>query len=152
MGMNLKEIVAVLLIVLVPVYAQAQSPRAGRVSKGAAGGVPNWDVTSSCRTAARSGYAENTNERQKTCMESEKRTREKLAADWSTFPAAERTKCIGLVKWFSPTYTELVTCLEMYGQVRKAREKAATPNNKPATTGSGLGGARENAATPNKPQ
>jgi len=117
-----------------------------------ADGVPNWDVTSSCRTAARSGYAENSNERQKTCMESEKRTREKLAADWSTFPAAERTKCIGLVKWFSPTYTELVTCLEMYGQLRKARENAATPNNKPATTGSGLGGARENAATPNKPQ
>src|SRR5215510_10261045 len=118
----------------------------------AADSVPNWDVTGSCRGAARAGYAENASERLKTCMESEKRTREKLAADWSTFPAAERTKCIGLVKWFSPTYTELVTCLEMYGQVRKARENAATPNNKPATTGSGLGGARENSATPNKPQ
>jgi hypothetical protein len=42
-----------------------------------------------------------------------------------------------------------VTCLEMYGDVRKARENAATPN-KPATTG--LGGARENAASPDKPR
>src|SRR5215510_9378329 len=110
--MNLKEIVAVLLIVLVPVHAQAQSPRAGRVSKGAAGVVPNWDVSSSCRGAGRAAYAEDASGREKSCMESEKRTREKLAADWSTFPAADRTKCIGLVKWFSPTYTELITCLE----------------------------------------
>src|SRR5262249_8437445 len=97
----------------------------------AAAGVPNWDVTASCRGAARAGYAEKASERLKTCMESEKRTREKLAADWSTFPAAERTKCIALVKWFSPTYTELITCLEMYGHVRKAREDAATPNKPP---------------------
>jgi hypothetical protein len=97
----------------------------------AADSVPNWDVTGSCRGAARAGYAENADERLKACMESEKRTREKLAADWSTFPAAERTKCIGSIQWFSPTYTELATCLEMYGDVRKARENAATPPNKP---------------------
>jgi len=89
----------------------------------AADSVPNWDVTGSCRGAARAGYAENADERLKSCMESEKRTREKLAADWSTYPAADRTKCIALVKWFSPTYTELVTCLEMSDHVRKATEK-----------------------------
>src|SRR5262249_55649768 len=60
--MNLKEIVAVLLIVLVPVYAQAQSPRAGRVSKGAAGGVPNWDVSASCRAAGKVSYAQQAGE------------------------------------------------------------------------------------------
>ena len=78
-----------------------------------ADGVPNWDMTPSCRTAAKAAHAENASERQKACIESENKTREKLAADWSTFPAAERTRCVGSIKWFSPTYTELVTCLEM---------------------------------------
>ena len=114
-----------------------------------ADGVPNWDMTPSCRTAAKAAHAENASERQKACIESENKTLEKLAADWSTFPAAERTRCVGSIKWFSPTYTELVTCLEMYGQIRSARQNADTPN-KPATTG--LGGARENAASPDKPR
>ena len=126
--MNLKEIVAVLLIVLVPVHAQAQSPRAGRVSKGAAGVVPNWDVSSSCRGAGRAAYAEDASGREKSCMESEKRTREKLAADWSTYPAEERTRCIKSIEWFSPSYTELVGCLERHGDVRRLRQNAAPPN------------------------
>jgi len=102
-----------------------------------ADGVPNWDVTSSCRTGVISGFAqaENSDQRLKSCLESEKGTREKLAADWSKFPAAERTRCIGSIKWFNPTYTELITCLEMYDQVRSARKNAATPNSpSPATT------------------
>jgi hypothetical protein len=61
-------------------------------------------------------------------MESENRTREKLAAQWSTYPAEERTRCIKSIEWFSPTYTELVACIEMYGDVRRARENAATPD------------------------
>jgi hypothetical protein len=113
-----------------------------------ADGVPNWDMTPSCRAAAKAAHAENASERQKACIDSENKTREKLAVDWSTFPAAERTRCVGSIKWFSPTYTELVTCLEMYGQIRSARQNADTPI-KPATTG--LGGARENAASPNTP-
>ena len=116
---------AILLIAVAPVYAQAQS-RMGRVSKGAAtDAVPNWDVTSSCRAAGQAAYTQNAGEREKSCIGSEKRTRDKLAADWSTFPAEERTRCIKSVEWFSPTYTELVACLEMYGDVRRVRENAA---------------------------
>src|SRR5215471_12263291 len=93
-----------------------------------ADGVPNWDVTSSCRTGASSGFAqgENADQRTKSCLESENKTREKLAADWSKFPAAQRTRCIGSIKWFNPTYTELITCLDMYDQVRSATKNAAT--------------------------
>jgi len=126
--MNLKEIVAVLLIVLVPVYAQAQSPRAGRVSKGAAGGVPNWDVSSSCRAAGRVAYAQDASAREKSCMESENRTREKLAADWSTFPAADRIACVKSLT-FSPTYTELATCLEMRLQLKNSRDAKPADSN-----------------------
>ena len=115
-------VVAILLIAAIPVCAQAKSRSAGK-----ANGVPNWDVTSSCRAAAKVAYTENAKSRENSCMESETRTREKLAADWSTFPAEERTRCIKSIEWFSPTYTELVACLELYGDVRRARENAATP-------------------------
>ena len=120
--MNLREIIAVLLIVLIPVYAQAKSQKA-RV---AGGGVPNWDVTSSCRAAAQVAYARDAIEREKSCVEGENRTREKLAADWSTFPAEERTRCIKSIEWFSPIYTELAACLEMYSQVKNLRENPAS--------------------------
>jgi hypothetical protein len=124
--MNIKLAVAILLIAAMPVFPQAQSRSAGKVSKG--NGVPNWDVSSSCRAAAKVAYTQDASEREKSCMEGENRTREKLAADWSTFPAEERSRCIKSIEWFSPTYTELVACLEMYGDVRRARENAATPD------------------------
>jgi len=124
--MNIKVAVAILLIAAMPVFPQAQSRSAGKVSKG--NGVPNWDVSSSCRAAAKVAYTQDASEREKSCMEGENRTREKLAADWSTFPAEERSRCIRSIEWFSPTYTELVACLEMYGDVRRARENAATPD------------------------
>jgi len=73
-------------------------------------------------------YTQDASEREKSCMEGENRTRVKLAADWSTFPAEERARCIKSIEWFSPTYTELIACLEMYGDVRRAREYAATPD------------------------
>src|SRR5215468_11849644 len=120
----MKAVVAILLIAAMLVSAQAKSRSAGKVSKG--NGVPNWDVSSSCRAAAKVAYTQDASEREKSCMEGENRTREKLIADWSTFPAEERTRCIKSIEWFSPTYTELVACLEMYGQVRNFRENPAS--------------------------
>ena len=81
--------------------------------------VPNWNVTPSCRGA---GYTQNTSESLKRCLAAEQRTREKLNKDWSTFPAADRAKCVK-AQTFSPTYTELATCLEMNRDLRKS----ATP-------------------------
>ena len=124
--MNMKVVVAILLIAATPVYAAGPKSERGRVNKG--NGLPNWDVSSSCRAAAKVAYTEDAKAREKSCMEGENRTREKLAADWSTFPAEERTRCIKSIEWFSPTYTELVACLEMYSDVRRARENAATPD------------------------
>jgi len=122
----MKLVCAILLIAAMTVYAQAQNRSAGKVSK--RNDVPNWDVSSSCRAAAKFSYTQDAAEREKSCVESENRTREKLAADWSQFPADERARCIKSIEWFSPTYTELVACLEMYSDVRRARENAATPD------------------------
>ena len=114
-------VVAILLIAAMLVSAQARSRS---VSTG--NDVPNWDVSSSCRAAAKVAYTEDAIGREKSCMEGEQRTREKLVADWSTFPAEERARCIKSIEWFSPTYTELIACLEMYGQVRNLRENPAS--------------------------
>ena len=45
----------------------------------------------------------------KRCLDSEQRTREQLN---KTFPAADRIKSVK-TQTFSPTYSELATCLEM---------------------------------------
>ena len=121
----MKVVVAILLIAAMPVCAQAQNRSVGKVSTG--NGVPNWDVTASCRAAGEVATAGQTVSREKACLESESRAREKLDADWSTFPAEERARCIKSIEWFSPIYTELAACLEMYGDVKKAIENA-TPN------------------------
>ena len=85
-------------------------------------GVPNWDVTSSCRAAGSvSGKGGTPDERAKGCLASEQRTREELIKNWSTFPAADRVGCVKSLT-FSPTYTELVTCLEMRSHVKNLRD------------------------------
>ena len=67
--MTMKVVIAILLIAAMPVCAQARS--AGKVSKG--NGVPNWDVSSSCRAAAKVAYTQDASEREKSCIEDEKK-------------------------------------------------------------------------------
>ena len=92
--------------------------------------VPNWDVSTSCRGAAEAGFSENTSVNLKGCLDSEQRAREQLTKDWSTFPAADRVKCVK-TQTFSPTYTELATCLEMNRDLRNAAKPGdAIPQRK----------------------
>jgi hypothetical protein len=76
-------------------------------------GLPNWDVTASCRGAASAGYVEQSTERLKSCLASEQQTRDKLAGEWSSFNAADRMTCVRSINWFEPTYSELAACLEL---------------------------------------
>ncbi len=91
--------------------------------------VPKLDVTPSCRGAAAAGYIQQGVERLQTCINSENRTRDDLATKWATFPAADRAYCVATVKGFSPTYTELATCLEMQQYAREAKKNG--PDLKP---------------------
>ena len=63
--------------------------------------------------------------REKACFETEKATRERLQQGWASFPTKDRTFCLGAVKGYAPTYTELSTCLEMIRDVRNIGEKPA---------------------------
>jgi len=104
---------------------------ARRTRTAGADSVPSWDQTASCRAAGSvSVYSGTPDERMKSCLAGEQRTREDLNKNWSTFPAADRIGCVKSLT-FSPTYTELATCLEMRSQVKNLRD-AKPADTKPA--------------------
>ena len=87
----------------------------------AADGVPQLNVTPSCQGAAKAGYISTTEERLKSCINSEMETRKKLEEQWPQFPPVDRVNCFDSIKSFNPTYTELATCLEMKRDLRNAK-------------------------------
>ena len=99
-----------------PTDASARRTRAA-----VADGVPSWDQTASCRAAASVASGQTPSDRLTSCLASEQRTREELNKNWSPFPAADRIGCVKSLT-FSPTYTELVTCLEMRRDVKNLRD------------------------------
>ena len=102
-----------------------------------ADGVPQLNVTPSCRGAAQSGFIATTGDRLKSCIDTEQRTREQLAKDWAKFPAADRAFCVSSIAGFEPTYSELATCLEMKRdlkhQARRGGRNAPRRRDAPAT-------------------
>jgi hypothetical protein len=106
-----------------PTDASARRTRAAPVAEG----VPNWDLTASCRAAGSAGFSQTPSERVKSCLASEQRTREELTKNWSNFPAEDRIGCVKS-QTFSHTYTELLSCLERRQHVKNLRD------GKPANT------------------
>jgi hypothetical protein len=112
----------------VPVLAL---PLAAHLVIAVADRVPNLDVRPSCRGAA---AASTDKDRMQTCIDSEQKTREQLVKDWSSFPAADRANCVSGIMAFAPTYSELITCLEMQRDVKQSRAQA---QDKDGTVGAG---------------
>lgn len=84
-----------------------------------ADGVPNLDVTASCKGAARAVVKSESEKREKACYETEKAAKEKLGQGWAEFPVKDRNFCLTSVRGYAPTYTELAICLEMARDVRQ---------------------------------
>ena len=92
--------------------------------------VPPLNIDTSCRAAIKAavGVSQDMN----ACLQSENSARDLLAKEWSKFLAADRANCLSLTTTgTSGTYTELLTCLEMY---RDARQLP----NEPSTVGRGM--------------
>jgi hypothetical protein len=85
-----------------------------------ASSVPTLDVTPSCRAAAAAQDAQA--ERMQSCVESEQKTRDQLATEWTKFNSADRSRCVRLMMDFDPTYTELQTCLDIANDAKKLPE------------------------------
>jgi hypothetical protein len=69
--------------------------------------VPTFNVTPTCRAAAA-----NTPNSFDSCMRDEQSARGSLVAQWSKFPAADRSSCTQETRSFNPSYVELLTCLQ----------------------------------------
>jgi hypothetical protein len=58
------------------------------------------------------------------CVRKEMEARDQLAREWTQFAPADRSHCVQLSTiGGDPTYTELLTCLELQRDARKLREK-----------------------------
>jgi hypothetical protein len=105
-------------MVLGCVFAATVAGGAQAATVGAA--VPTFDVTPSCRTGVTEGVRNDI----KTCLDSEKNARDQLVKQWNDFPQADRTLCTQASSMGgSPTYTELITCLEMQRDVKVLNQR-----------------------------
>jgi hypothetical protein len=94
--------------------------------------VPRYDMKPTCRAAvALTAGSEGRNI--ESCMAGEEEARKQIEKEWSKTPTAERSQCIG-----SPSYVELVVCLEMMRDSRthpeeeeQAQRKQKSTNKKP---------------------
>jgi hypothetical protein len=127
-GMLRRLIIAIATASALGISFYPTDASARRTSAAVADSVPSWDLTASCRAAGLAGYSQTPDERVKSCLASEQRTREELTKYWSTYPAEDRIGCVKSLT-FSPTYTELVTCLEMRRDVRVLRDAKPADTN-----------------------
>jgi hypothetical protein len=94
--------------------------------------VPRYDVRSTCRAAVTlAGGSEGRTV--ESCVAGEDAARKDLEKDWTKTPAAERTQCMGTVNvGGSPSYVELLICLEMMQDSRKHQQEERAKSRKPA--------------------
>jgi hypothetical protein len=83
-------------------------------------GVPAFDTAPGCRAAAQVAP-----EGLNACLKDEQDARTQLASQWETFVASDRATCTqNETTGGSPSYVELLTCLQM------ARDARALPADK----------------------
>ena len=96
--------------------------------------VPDLNVEASCRDAASRAAPIGTLD---ACMSVERKARLQLVAEWAEFTPGEKSHCLQLSTLGGlPTYTELLTCLELARDARNLREGKAS-----RTSGQGPAGA-----------
>jgi hypothetical protein len=96
--------------------------------------MPRYDMKPTCRAAiALAAGSEGRNI--DNCMTGEEEARRQIDKDWSKTPSAERRQCIGTVAvGGSPSYVELVVCLEMMRDSRAHREEQRTNGAQKSTS------------------
>ena len=83
--------------------------------------VPNWNVAPSCRVAVSKTSPVGDME---VCMSNEQAARDQLAKEWEQFTPADKAHCLRLATLGGePSYTDLLTCLELERDARALREK-----------------------------
>ncbi len=102
---------------------------AGQLFTAAADTVPRFDPSALCRGAAQQGTlglslgldpGVGPQQRYGECVRGETASRRRLVSQWSTFNPADRANCTGeATAGGLPSYTDLLTCLQMARDARK---------------------------------
>jgi len=97
--------------------------------------IPTLNVDPTCRgisqQAGTAGEKGGPDLAYKQCVGSEQDMRQKLVGEWSTFTPAEKGNCVGEATSVPlPSYTDLVTCLEMARTARELNAQSQTPQSK----------------------
>ena len=104
--------------------------------------VPTIDVHHSCRGAESVALPADRAGAHQRCVRDELTAREELSTIWRRTPIGSRQMCTDVATGTSPSYVELLTCLEMQagGDARVNTQTQATEGLSPsATTRSGEG-------------
>jgi hypothetical protein len=95
--------------------------------------VPAFKVEAHCRfVASRVGSADDF----QTCMQDERKARAALLRQWDTFARDDKSHCLRLsTAGLDPTYTELLTCLELQRDARLVRQRDKEHRRGPGQSG-----------------
>ena len=107
----MRAVPSVILVALL--IAASASGEARPRHTGGSGRVPDLDVKGSCRDAQKFSAGDNKNMAFKGCMRDETQAKSDLAKRWSSFRAKDRSDCVEQSRAPSPSYVEVLTCLEM---------------------------------------
>ena len=76
--------------------------------------VPTFDIARSCKLDVAATTGLSVDQSMKACVSDENRARQKLATQWSKFPAASKASCLPQESiGGTPSYVSLLTCLQM---------------------------------------
>jgi hypothetical protein len=85
--------------------------------------VPELNIEPSCRAATTSAVTANRTE--DACKQDEQRARDQLQKQWASFEPAQKARCTSLShRGGSPSYVELLTCLEVAKSAKELPEGA----------------------------
>jgi len=95
--------------------------------------IPSFDVEPSCRQAE-SELLGATQDKD-ACLKDENNARDQIERTWSEFSEADRNTCVSISSGWHPTYTELLTCLELFRDARQLRAQSPADNDTGVLTG-----------------
>ena len=103
------------------------TPVLGLLMSAAGALVPTINPEPSCRSAAARAQPIGDIE---ICMRLERRARDEMVTRWGEFSDGDKAACISLATaGGNPTYTELLTCLELKRDARLLREREGRDAN-----------------------
>ena len=125
-------LLAALLFMLLADAAYAANRGSSTHTRSVDAGVPTYNIDAICRGAASIAHVLETTapDNAQNCRQDERGARQQLLQQWTQFDAADRVMCDGAAQsgTVEPTYTELMTCLEV---ARDNRDKTTHVTQRP---------------------